>query len=91
MFSCTLLGIVYWFMAGPDPRFGMVYIIPSIALLLAYILRSVFMLTNACESPATKRYALVLFAGFALCLIPMFLNGRNAFVIIWVVLLALVL
>lgn len=95
VFSCALLGIVYWFMAGPDPRFGMVYIIPSIALLLAYILRSVFMLTNPCESPAlspaTKRYALVFFAGFALCLIPMFLNGRNAFVIIWVVLLALVL
>lgn len=99
VFSCTLLGMVYWFFAGPDPRFGMVYIIPSIALLLAYILRSVLAMcpcknpapNPATNTPAQKRYALMLFAGFALCLVPMFFNGRYAFVIIWVLLLALAL
>lgn len=106
VFGCVLIGVVYWFIAGPDPRFGMVYIVPAIALLLAYILHSALLIargelesssfreSSALDSSSTacaKPHTMIFFVGFVLCLVPMFLNGRHALIIIWAVLLGLIL
>ena len=73
---CIVIGVLYWFFAGPDPRFGMVYLIPLLGILFAYVL-----------SQAYRAGSLWLALGFVLACAPMFMNGRQMFVIVWGVLL----
>ena len=76
VFACIAIGVLYWFFAGPDPRFGMVYLIPLLAVLFGYILMQAY---------RAKSWWLAF--GFALACVPMFVNGRYVFVIVWAVLL----
>ena len=76
VFVCIVIGVLYWFFAGPDPRFGMVYLIPLLSVLFAYVL-----------SQAYRAGSLWLALGFVLACVPMFMNGRQMFVIVWGVLL----
>ena len=73
---CIAIGVLYWFFAGPDPRFGMVYVIPLLAVLFAYVLLQAY-----------KARSWWLAFGFVLACAPMFMNGRQMFVIVWGVLL----
>ena len=74
--GCIAIGVVYWFFAGPDPRFGMVYLIPLLAVLFGYIVMQAY-----------KARSWWLACAFVLACVPMFMNGRYAFVIVWAVLL----
>ncbi|ETD27879.1 hypothetical protein [Helicobacter canis] len=77
---CIVIGVLYWFFAGPDPRFGMVYLIPLLGILFAYVL-----------SQSYRAGSLWLAFGFVLACAPMFMNGRQMFVIVWGVLLVLLM
>ncbi|BDB67220.1 hypothetical protein Hc94105_1437 [Helicobacter cinaedi] len=76
MFICIGIGILYWFFAGPDPRFGMVYIVPLLALLYAYIATHIL---------SKQRGWLFFCIMFLISILPMFMLGRNAFILIWAV------
>lgn len=40
LYACLLLGVLFWFVQAPDPRFGYAYIIPIIALSVALFVQT---------------------------------------------------
>ncbi|MGX2983652.1 LIC_10190 family membrane protein [Helicobacter sp. 23-1045] len=56
-FVGVVVGILFWFYAGPDPRFGMVYIFPLVGLFMAYNISQI----KIAESPRTKALFAILF------------------------------
>ncbi|MGX3011733.1 hypothetical protein ACWIUD_09300 [Helicobacter sp. 23-1044] len=56
-FVGVVVGILFWFYAGPDPRFGMVYIFPLVGLFMAYNISQI----KSAESPSTKALFAILF------------------------------
>ena len=80
VFICIGIGLLYWFFTGPDPRFGMVYIVPLLALFYAYIATIILL---------KKRGWLFFCIMFLISILPMFMLGRNAFIIIWTALFIL--
>lgn len=74
-FCLIFVGILYWFFAGPDPRFGLVYIVPLLALFFAF---------NIAQIRALKRYKAVFMVLLILSVIPLFrISGRAALIFIW--------
>lgn len=82
IFCAMICGIIFWFLSGPDPRFGMVYIIPLVAFLLGINLS----LAYSIKQPFLHYAMLALFVA---SIYPLFLLGRPAFVIVWTLLLLL--
>lgn len=41
-----LVGVCFWFLSGPDPRFGMAYLIPLIGIVCAYNLHTIYSFKN---------------------------------------------
>ncbi|TLD97481.1 hypothetical protein LS71_001650 [Helicobacter jaachi] len=82
VFCSICIGIIFWFLTGPDPRFGMVYIVPLLGFFFAY---------NVCAikgfDDGFVKYALYLL--FLISVICLFKSERAAFVLVWAVLLLL--
>lgn len=57
LFVGAMCGVVFWFVSGPDPRFGMVYLIPLFGILYALNLT----LIQALKSKAMRISGCVLF------------------------------
>lgn len=81
-FIAIFTGIIFWFTSGPDPRFGMVYIIPLLALLFA------FNLAQICSLVSSKIHIFFLFL-FIATLVPMYKNGHHVIVIFLVLFIIL--
>ncbi|WP_343353978.1 hypothetical protein V3I05_03120 [Helicobacter mastomyrinus] len=82
IFCALLCGIIFWFVSGPDPRFGMVYIIPLLGFVYAcnfYHIQHI--------SKAYLRY--IMLGLFIISILPMFFNQRPAIVLVWLILLLL--
>ena len=71
----VVVGIIFWFVSGPDPRFGMVYIFPLIAIIMAYNL----MMINSAESVLVK--SLFIFV-FVVALLPFWKLTRDMYMIL---------
>lgn len=76
-FVCIVLGVAFWFITGPDPRFGMAYIIPLLALLFAYNL--------ALTQGFTRWLLWISLLAFLISIAPMFRLERHFLVILWAV------
>lgn len=77
-----LCGIIFWFVSGPDPRFGMVYIVPLLGFLFAFNLTFIWHISH-------NNMRIIFLGLFVLSVLPMFLNMRPAFIIIWLICLLL--
>ena len=77
-----LCGIIFWFVSGPDPRFGMVYIVPLLGFLFAFNLTFIWNISH-------NNMRIIFLGLFVLSVLPMFLNMRPAFIIIWLICLLL--
>lgn len=80
VFCGIVCGLLFWFFSGPDPRFGMVYIIPAISFLIALNINAIFSITS-------KPFVLAFTIALLCSVVPLFLNGRPAFVIVWIILI----
>lgn len=69
------VGIIFWFVSGPDPRFGMVYIFPLIAIVMAYNL----IMINSAESTPIKSFFAI---AFILALLPFWKLMRDMYMIL---------
>lgn len=68
-------GIIFWFASGPDPRFGMVYIFPLIAIIMAYNL----MMINSAESTLMRAIFAI---AFIVTLLPFWRLTRDMYMIL---------
>ncbi|SQB99428.1 Uncharacterised protein [Helicobacter fennelliae] len=81
IFVAIVSGVGFWFVSGPDPRFGMVYIIPLLGALFGVSL----LLSLAIRSKLYRFGALFV---LLLCCIPFFLINRPMIVFVsafWVI------
>lgn len=82
VFGGIWLGILFWFFSGPDPRFGMVYIIPLLALLFAQN----FLFARAAKP---RNLRLFLIFAFVLSVAPLLFITRRVVIFLWISLLFL--
>lgn len=70
-----LCGIIFWFVSGPDPRFGMVYIIPLLGLLYSYNLSIIINISN-------KTIKIILLVAFIASLTPFWKLSKDIYLIL---------
>ncbi|TLD98502.1 hypothetical protein LS73_008730 [Helicobacter muridarum] len=87
IFIALLCGIIFWFVSAPDPRFGMVYIIPLLGFLFAFNFTLIWRIQPCNHHNTGKQTHIIFLSLFILSILPMFFNKFPAFtfVIIWIV------
>lgn len=76
VFVCILCGLLFWFFSGPDPRFGMVYIVPLLGILYCYNQLLIQTINN-------KILQYIFIVAFICSVVPLFFNGRYLFLLTW--------
>ena len=76
LFIGALCGVAFWFASGPDPRFGMVYLIPLLGILYAHNLTLI-------QNLQSKILRILGFGSFLATLTPIYLLIKTFVIWVW--------